>query len=100
MLLLHRERAKELEYGGENWERGEDMLPTAFRLMEALGALLGYWVVHFFGGAAVVLISCFLSDARRHALCMATKSLTLLLLITEKLRVTGPDCAAVMSVGL
>jgi len=43
---------------------------------------------------AVVLISCFPSNARRHALCMATKSLTLLLLITEKLRVTGPACAA------
>lgn len=43
---------------------------------------------------AVVLISRFPSDARRHALCMATKTLTLLLLITEKLWVTGPDCAA------
>lgn len=43
---------------------------------------------------AVVLISRFPSDARRHALCMAAKTLTLLLLITEKLQVTGPDCAA------
>lgn len=42
---------------------------------------------------AVVLISCFSSDARRRTLCMATKTLTLLLLITEKLQVTGPDRA-------
>lgn len=43
---------------------------------------------------AVVLIFCFSSNARRHALCIATKTLTLLLLIMEKLWVTGPDCTA------
>lgn len=43
---------------------------------------------------AVVLIARSLRRARGHALCMATQTLTLLLLITGKLRVTGPDCAA------
>lgn len=87
VLLLHGECGKRARIWQGNKGRGGDRLPTAFVIV---GSTWSY--IPFFG--AVLLVSRLPSNARRHALCMATKTLTLLLLITKKLRVTGLDCAA------